>query len=386
MKFDITGFSRIGLVLLALCLTTPLAAGEDHDGHEEGAAAKHGEHEAGGALEMDAERRKALGIVTERAAPRPLAEMVQAPAEVRVNEYRSAVITPRIAAQVIERHARLGDRVEAGKPLVTLSSVEMAEAQARLIEADQEWQRVRKLGRKVVSQKRFVAAQVGRQQALAAVLAYGMTEAEVKRLLAAGDARLATGRFDLVSPQPGTVIRDDFIVGELIEPGRALFEVTDESELWVEARLRPEQAVRVRMGGLARVSRDGRTWLEGKVIQIHHRVDEETRTLPVRIAIRPQDDTLHPGDYVEALVPVTEARARIAVPERAVVLMQGGPTVFVAEGDEVHPRPVETGRTVAGWVEIVAGLAAGEEVVTQGAFFLKSMILKDMMGEEGHGH
>ncbi len=376
--------------LLGLALTAPLAqAGGAHDepaAHDGQSAAHDHPDEAGGALEMSAERRRALGIVTAPARPRPLAEMVQAPAEVSLDQYRSAVVTPRIEAQVVARHARLGDAVQPGARLVTLSSVAMAKAQADLMEADREWQRVRRLGRQAVSDKRYVAAQLARQLALAAVRAYGMSEAEIERLLRAGDARLATGRFDLLSPRAGTVIRDDFVTGEIVTPGRHLFEITDESRLWVEARLRPEQAVRVAVGAPARVSRDGRQWLTGRVVRIHHRVDEATRTLAVRIAVDNPQDRLHPGDYVEALVAVSAAQARIAVPEQAVVLLEGSPTVFVLAGERLVPRPVETGRTVAGWTEIRAGLAEGETVVTQGAFFLKSLLLRDRMGEEGHAH
>ena len=55
------------------------------------------------------------------------------------------------------------------------ANVAMAEAQGELLVADREWARVQKLGRKVVSETRFIAAQVKRQQAYARVLAYGMT-------------------------------------------------------------------------------------------------------------------------------------------------------------------------------------------------------------------
>ncbi len=352
---------------------------------EHGEETAHDEHEEGEALRMDPERREALGIVTAPAVSREFAETVTAPAEVRLDRYRSAIVTPRIPAQVVQRHVRMGDRVEAGQPLVTLSSVEMAEAQADLVEADREWRRVRKLGRQVVSEKRYVAAQVARQRAWARVIAFGMTEPQVEAMLAAGDLSRAVGAFDLLSPRPGTVIRDAFVEGEVVEPGRVLLEVTDENALWVEAQLRPEQASGVRIGAKAQVSRDGRRWIEGEIVQIHHRVDEETRTQAVRIQVTNAGDRLHAGEYVEAVVPVGEGRARVAVPERAVVLLQGAPTVFLAEGEALHPQPVEPGRTVAGWTEILAGLAEGDEVVVQGAFFLKSLLLKSEMGE-GHAH
>lgn len=375
----------ITLLLLLGCGTPVMASGAEHEeaGHE-AAGHEEGGHEEG-ALEMDAAARAAQGIVTAPVSRRPLAGVVSAPAEVVINTYRSSQVTPRIAAQVSRRHARLGDRVTAGQTLVTLSSVEMAEAQGELLVADREWTRVRKLGRKVVSERRYIEAQVARQQAYARVLAYGMTEAQIRNLLKQGDASRATGSFDLVSPQEGTVISDDFIVGQLAEPGEVLFEISDESLLWVEARLNPEDAARIGIGAPARIRVADGDWLEGRVIQRHHRLDETTRTQSIRIEVDNGADRLHPGQFVEASIQSGEARPEVAVSSSAVVLFQGSPTVFKVEGDELHPQPVETGVTRGGYTAITAGLEDGEEVVVKGTFLLKSLLLKSQMGE-GHGH
>jgi cobalt-zinc-cadmium efflux system membrane fusion protein len=308
-----------------------------------------------------------------------------APGEVRTNAYRSALVTPRVTAQIVARHALLGDAVTQEQPLVTLSSVPMAEAQGALIEADREWQRVRELGREVVSEARFVSAQVARQRGYATVAAYGMTEAQIDRLLESGDASSAMGEFQLLSPQAGTVLRDEFVVGELIEPGRVLFEVSDESVLWVQAQLASTDVARVMPGTMARVSRDGTHWLEGTVVQLQHRLDETTRTQGVRVEVENRDDELHPGDYVDVVLETAAATPQVAVPSDAVVLMDGASAVFKIEGDEIHAQPVEIGAQASGWTEIRAGLAVGDEVVTQGAFLVKSLLLKSQMGE-GHAH
>ncbi|HHH35888.1 MAG TPA: efflux RND transporter periplasmic adaptor subunit, partial [Gammaproteobacteria bacterium] len=167
----------------------------------------------------------AAGIEVGEVRRAPVAGLINAPGEVMLNAYRTSKVTPRIAAQVSHRHARLGERVQAGQVLVTLSSVAMAEAQGDLLVADREWRRVKKLGRDVVSERRYVAAQVARQQAYARVRAYGMSEAQIQALLRQGDVSQATGDFKLAAPQAGTVIQDDFIVGEFVEPGRVLFEI-----------------------------------------------------------------------------------------------------------------------------------------------------------------
>ena len=342
--------------------------------------AEHGD-ENRGYIEMPAAQRSAQGVVTAPASTRALSAVVEAPGEVRINLYRSAQVTPRITAQVVQRHARLGDLVTPGQKLVTLSSVAMAEAQGALIEADREWQRVKKLGRKVVSEKRYVSAQVARQRARATVLAYGMSQSEVEELLAGGDAAAATGEFDLLSPQHGRIIYDEFVLGEVVESGRLLFEVSDESMIWVEARLRPEQAASIAVGSTARVSADGKQWIEGKVVQLHHRLDAGSRTLGVRVEIANPEGRLHPGQYVQVALQTRASEARVAVPEQAVVLLQGAPAVFRLEGDRLLPTPVETGVTRAGWVEIVSGLAPGEQVAVQGVFMLKSLLLKSQIGD-----
>ena len=71
----------------------------------------------------------------------------------------------------------------------------------------------------------------------------------------------------------------------------------------------------------------------------------------------------------------------IAVPKAAVLLLQGDYVVFKPEGEEIHPAPVERGVTRGNWTEIKAGLARGDEIVTQGAYVLKSMLLKSMIGD-----
>ncbi len=378
------------------------ASGESHDGaghggeHEDGEHKddKDGEHGEGhegeehggeGLVRMDEQARARMGITTATVERRRLAKTVSAPGEVRLNAYRTAQVTPRIAAQVIARHARLGDVVKAGQRLVTLSSVEMAEAQGELLVADREWRRVKKLGRKVVSEKRYVAAQVRRQQAYARVLGYGMAEQQIAALLKTGDARRASGTFDLLAPQDGRIIRDEFVVGEMIEPGRVLFEIADERTLWIEARLSPDDAARIEVGAPARVSADGASWLDGKVIQRHHVLDETTRTQAVRIAVDNRSDLLHPGQFVKVTLETGRGEPVLAVPAPAVIFMEGQPTVFVLEDDRFEPRPVEAGPPRGGWRAVRAGLAEGETVVVKGAFLIKSLMLKSKMGE-GHAH
>lgn len=347
---------------------------------------EHGEeHEEGGVVEMTAADRKAKGVTTAPVDFRVLTDEAVVPGEVTLDLYRSAQIAPRISAQIVARQARLGDHVKAGQALVTLSSVEMADAQGNLIVATREWSRVRELGREVVSERRYVEAQVAAEQARAKLLAFGMTPEQIEGLVKNGDASKATGIFDLLAPQDGTVVKDDFVVGEVVDAGRVLFQITDESRVWVQAQLTPDQVAHAEVGSSVRILIDKDHAVGGRIVQVHHTLDETTRTLPIRVEVDNAGDELHPGQYVSVAVGVGDGKQALAVPEAAVTLMDGNPTVFKVEGDELHPTAIKTGVTRGGWVEVAAGLSTDDEIATTEVFLLKSLIQKSQMGE-GHGH
>lgn len=369
--------------------TRQAASHDDHDQAEEAGdhgtePGREGGHEEHNEVHLSSAQRKTLGIETQSLAPRFLGDSLNTPGEVRLNAYATAQVTPRIAAQVLARHARLGETVVERQPLVTLSSMEMAQAQGKLLVAEREWRRVRRLGEKVVSERRYLEARVARQQARARVLAYGMQGAQVDELLR-GDTEQADGSFQLLAPQAGTVIRDDFIQGELVEPGRVLFEITDEHRRWVEARMSPGDAARVSVGDAARVRYDA-AWLEGQVVQIHHAVDEATRTQGVRIEVPDPEHRLHPGVFVDVSVLTGAGEPVLALPESAVLRSPDGHwQVFVAghAPEAFAPREVELVRS-AGGLAVIRGLPAGTDVVTRGAFFLQSELAKS--GFDVHQH
>ncbi len=358
-------------------------ADEGHgDGHDHGHG--HGHGEVASEAKLSEAQRHMAGIETLVVAYRTLGEAISAPGEVKLNAYRTSKVTPRIPAQVMKRHVQLGDHINRGQPLVSLSSVEMAEAQGALMEADVERRRVEKLGRKVVSEKRFVTAQIAWQQAYAKVSAYGMTKKQIDSLLQMGDASRATGEFRLLSFQSGTVISDDFVVGELVEPGHVLMEISDESVLWVEARLTPEDAGRIKLGAPARVQ-VGARWLGGKVVQARHTLDAATRTLAVHVEVANPDDSLHPGEFVNVVIESERKRRGIVVPVDAVLRSADGDwQVFVeSEPGRFEPQEVALLDTV-GDLLLIEGIAAGTTIVGKGAFFVQSEMAKG--GFDPHNH
>jgi len=372
------------VALLGAVLPLSLPASEDEYADHDAQGSEQDDVHAEGGVHLMPEQQEMAGVVVETLRPRDIVNEFRAPGEIQLNGYATSRVVPRIAAQLIERQARLGDSVEKGDALVMLSSVEMAQAQGDLLVAEHEWRRVSKLGRDVVSEQRYTEARIKREQARARVSAYGMREGEIKQLVASGKAQLANGRFRLLAPQDGTVIRDDFIVGELVEPGRVLFEISDESVLWVEARLTPDEAAEVQVNARATMV-IGDHQVEGVVTQVHHALDENTRTLGVRIEVPNPDDRLHPGLFVETRIEGSTSEQVLAVPNDAVMRSPDGDwQVFVEhEPGEFEPREVEVVRAVAGFT-VIGGMEPGVRVVTRGAFFLQSELAKS--GFDIHNH
>lgn len=350
------------------------ANAEEEDGHSE---------EGEDFVSLSPGELNEAGIQLARTDLRTLHMTVTLPAEVIINGYKSAHVTPKIPSVVEERHVSLGDVVEQGTPLVSLSSVAMATAAGELMRAVYEWRVVSELGPDAVSGRRYAEANTSHREAMAKVIGYGLTEAQALELAASEDLDALAGRFDLLAPRGGTVFSDDFVIGELIEPGRVLVEVVDESTVWVEARAAdlPE----VERGETAIVISDNGQKIEGRVVQRYHKLDETTRTRALRIEVINVDDALHPGQFVQVELETGVSEPVLAVPRSAITLLEGLTSVFRLEDDEFHPVSISVGQSIGNWVIVHSGLEQGDMVVTMGVFHLKSLLLKSSLGS-GHAH
>jgi cobalt-zinc-cadmium efflux system membrane fusion protein len=355
--------------------SSPPASAATEDEHSEAAGEHTDETEA--PLSMTAAEQATAGLRVETLAPMKLGEVLQAPGEVVDNAYGVTLITPRVAALVVRRHAKLGDEVASGAALVTLSSVEVAEAQGELRIAEQEWKRVAALGRDAVSGRRYTEAAVALEQARAKARAYG---------LASDASGPANGEFTLYAPHAGRLTEDDFVIGQRIEPGVTLFRLVDESTVWVDATLPAEIARRVVVGKEATVVAAG-VRLRGRVVQSAHRTAEDTRNAHVRVEVPNDGDQLHAGDFVEvSLATAGSGLDQLAAPTAALVQLQGQTVVFRERAaGEFEPVPVKVGAVVGDHTIVTDGVIAGDRIVVAGTYALKARMLKAELGE-GHGH
>lgn len=350
--------------------------GDSHEARQENHT-EHGEDSEGGVVELSAKSILAADIHVTTLESELLPEIISAPGEIHLDQYRSAEVTPLIDAVAIKRHARLGDEVKAGQPLITLASVEVAAAQGELRIVANEWQRVRKLGRGVVSAKRYIQARVAYEQSRLKLSAYGLDNKQINAI-ATRRMKVALGQFQLNAPVSGTVVRDDFRVGQRIKAGHSLFLIADERRVWVEANLPPHQADHIEIGVPARVNVGG-DWHEGKVIQKHRLLDEQTRTVRVRIGVAPRGKNHHAGEFVQVAVAAQgdNAKPTLAVPESALVQDDESHWTVFVELEPGHFKQTRVHRgTTRGKKVAISGIAEGTPVVTEGAFYLGAELAK----------
>ncbi len=371
--------------------------GEEHGGEKEGHEG-HDEHGREGMVKMTAEARKQNGVAVAAAGKQRLAGVISATGKVEANADRIAHVSPRIAGKIVSVRASLGDAVAAGQTLATLDSIELGEAlnryrqsKTRLALAQSSMDRIKTLvEKKIAARKDILQAETDYQMARTEL----HTDEERLSLygVAPSDIKNANHRKPLLpvrSPIGGIITEKHAIVGELADPATSLYTVADLSSVWVMVDINEKDLAKVHRGQPAAVTVSAfpELKLKGRITYIADLVDEATRTVKARVEVANPGRKLKPEMFATVeLTLAADAPPVLAVPEDAVQDLDGKKVVFVAEGsDEFAARPVQTGRAAGGLVEIVSGLAEGENYAVKGSFILKSELKKGEMTDE-HGH
>ncbi|MDB4876163.1 MAG: hypothetical protein JWM41_2609 [Gemmatimonadetes bacterium] len=322
------------------------------------------------------------------------------PGEVTPNEDRTARLGAPARGRVVSVSIRPGDRVSAGQPLVTLQSPEAGTAQSDVAKADAEV-----ASRKAEAQ--YAASARGRAERLLALkaiprqdveravadddharAALAQAEAEARRArstaaqLSAGGA---SGEIVLRAPAAGLVLTRTAVPGVVVEAGAPLVVITDPANLWLTINAPEQMAALFHRGGHIRFSVPAfpTDTFAATVDAVGAGLDPETRTLGVRAVIA-NAGRLKPQMLASVVVDGGGTAAAALVPEAAVQTIQGKSYVFLAHPDgkggaRFDRREVVLGTRSGGRVAVLRGLAAGDVVVTAGAFAVKAELQKATM-------
>jgi RND family efflux transporter MFP subunit len=192
----------------------------------------------------------------------------------------------------------------------------------------------------------------------------------------------------LYAPANGYVMARNAFPGQRVAAETELYTLADLSGVWVMADINETDAAQIRIGLAARVTAQGTAAASfARVTYIQPQIDPVTRTLKVRLELANPQMHFRPDMFVDVEMDLGGTR-RLSVPAEAVLDAGASKTIFLDQGDGTfEPRPVETGvrfHDASGdRVEIVKGLAAGDRIVTSGAFLLNSESEMRRAGQAG---
>jgi len=328
---------------------------------------------------------------------KPLAITLNITGEIHLNENATVHVCPHMAGVIHAVAVDLGAQVRANDLLFELQSADVGQARSdyeknhALAElARKNFEREQALyAQKIGSEADMIEARMKLEENQAALKAatqklrvLGLAEAEW--IVAAERAGLLAVR----APLAATVIEKHAVTGEVVEPNKEVMTLANLDTLWAWGNvfegdfaplLKQSQQERIPVEVSVRAY-PGRVF-RGTLDLVSSTMDEATRTAKVRVTIDNAERLLRPGMFCEARLAGPATGDVVVVPKAAVLNDEGADFVFTHLQDAYFVRqPVTRGRANADEVEITAGLQAGQEIVAEGAFLLKSDVLRAKMG------
>lgn len=339
------------------------------------------------------ESRKLVNFATASVELRTFTSTREAPGQITSRPEAMSVVHPPLSGHLVKLHAKVGDRLEAGAPLATMTSAALGSAQAAYLKAKgeaelarRERNRLRGLLEAELSSKK--EADEAEQRDAAAQLSLSLAKEEL-RVMGLEDGEIAAlKRIDpkvvLRAPMAGTVVDRHAAVGQYVVPDSAdpLFELLDLRTVRVQADLPERDFLTLREGLNATIrlaAMPGRTFT-GKVVALSPTVEASSRTGQALIDLPNADGKLRPGLAVTVAVALERPGIK-TVPVAALQREGERAFLYVPRGEDRYEEVVvKLGESGKEYVELLSGVEAGMPVVTQGSFDLRSQARKEQFG------
>lgn len=308
-------------------------------------------------INLDNRRRQLIGLETAKIERRRLIREIRAVGEVVYDETRVSDVTLKYDGWVGNLKVDyVGAPVERGQVLFGIYGPELFSAQQEYLETRQ------RLSRRGPDDSLIQAA---RQR----LMLWDIAPAQVRAIERRGSP---IKYLPIHAPATGTVVEKNVVAGSAVKKGQTLMRIADLSAVWVDAKVYDSELPLVHAGMTAEVTLpylpDAR--YRAKVDYVYPYLQGKTRTGRIRLSLPNPDSRLKPDMYAQVKLQADLGK-RLAVPESAVLFSGDARVVFVDLGDgRLQPRQIETGQRTEDYIEVTAGLEAGETVVTSGNFLI----------------
>jgi RND family efflux transporter MFP subunit len=265
--------------------------------------------------------------------------------------------------------ASAGVDAATGQAAAATGQAAAAEANLRLLEAGPTEEDVRQADNAVESARQ--ALSLASRPYTASDLA--QAQAAVSQASAAADqARIALSEASVTSPVDGVVSDRLQSVGQLVGPTSPIVSIVS-AEVEIALGVEESQIGQVVEGQKAEITVAAfpGTVFPAKVAMIAPSADPKSRTFQVKVRPTASDGKLKAGMFAQVRIVTSEKASALLVPKEALVTKAGQTSVFVLKGETVESRQVKTGMVSGSAVEVLSGVAAGEEVVVAGGADLR---------------
>ncbi|RDV28040.1 efflux RND transporter periplasmic adaptor subunit [Alteromonas aestuariivivens] len=267
-----------------------------------------------------------------------------------------------------------GEYVEAGQLLVQLNNdqeqARVRELEANISEAKRQYERIRNLAKSSAASQQLLDEQQARVKVLLAQL-------EV--------ARAQLRDLEIRAPFSGYLGIRAVSNGSLVRPADVITTLDDTRLVKVDFSVAEKYLASLSSGQRVTATSVAYpdTEFEGKISTVDSRIDPVSRSILVRAIIDNPDNRLRPGMLLKITLEKQVLQA-LVMAEKALVPVEDKQYVFVLAGDKVEQREVQIGERRPGWVQILAGLEAGEQVVTEGTLRVRDQSpVRVLNGSEG---
>ncbi len=350
-------------------------------------------------VRLTTEEIKSAGIIVQPVTRSEFRTIRDFPGTVEPNEHALAEITTLVRGRVIDVYADLGREVKGGTLLALLYSSELGMAQsaylkatAKLNVAERAFHRAELLLKEKVIGVAELQRREGEMLSLRAelreardrLLILGLTDEDLRNLDRNHTIR---SHVPVVAPFDGRVIARNLTKGEVVETTEKLFVVADLTDVWVTAvipekdipYIRPDQTGTGQSVEVHVAAYPGQTF-QGRITYVGDVLDPATRTMRLRLELPNPERKLKPAMYATVRVYSEPEANALLIPESAVQRDRERQFVFVEREPAVfEARDVKLGSSNGREVKVEDGLLAGESIVTNGAFVLKSELLGEQM-------
>ncbi len=278
------------------------------------------------------------------------------------------------------------------------SARQSMEAEQRLFESRQKLYQQGALARKDLDQSRVSLTQARN--------AYEMAQAHLKALNAGGKAQAlksaegqlaaarghymdAKARFDyskIYSPIDGVVTDRPLYPGEMASAGSPLITIMDLSSVIARAHVTASEAAFLKVGDAATLAGEGGVLqASGKVTIVSPALDPSSSTVEVWVQAPNPGGRFKPGSAVTVTMVAETVPGALVIPAAAILQAPDGSSsvMVIDDKNHAHARGIKTGIREDDRVQVTDGLAAGQPIVTVGAFGLPDDTLVRIIQPKG---